>query len=89
MCHSVTQNGPNGIGPNLSGVVGRKAAGLPGYAYSPALKASSVVWTIKALDAWLTKPQALVPGTKMVIPGITDPADRTAIIEFLRQSKTR
>ena len=62
ICHAV-QPGVNKLGPSLAGVVGRKAASVPGFAYSPAMKASGIVWTPDQLDAYLAKPSAKVPGT--------------------------
>lgn len=83
-CHTV-QPGQKSFGPNLHGVVGRKAASLPGYAYSNALKAANLTWNRQALDRWLTAPQKAVPGTKMPFPGIADPAKRQQIIEYLQK----
>jgi cytochrome c len=65
------------------GVVGRKAGSLPGYAYSPAMKAQSFVWDKVMLDRWLTQPTAVVPGTAMAFGGVPSKADREAIIAYL------
>jgi cytochrome c len=81
-CHA-TEAGKTSFGPNLRGVVGRKAASLPGYAYSPALKASGLTWTREELDAWLTSPQKKVPGTKMPFGGYADPQARRQVIDYL------
>lgn len=85
-CHA-TDPGKTSYGPNLRGVVGRKAASLPGYAYSPALKASGLTWDRPTLDAWLTSPQKKVPGTKMPFAGIPDPARRKQVIDYLMTLK--
>lgn len=85
-CHS-TKPGVNGVGPSLHGVVGRKAASLPGYAYSEALKAWGRTLTPEELDKWLTAPMKDVPGTKMVFPGLPDPAKRKAVIDYLATLK--
>jgi cytochrome c len=84
-CHS-TQPGQNGIGPTLAGIVGSKAGDVPGYSFSPALKASGITWDRAALDTWLQGPMKMVPGTKMVIP-VSDPAKRKAIIDYLETLK--
>jgi cytochrome c len=55
-CHSV-KPGVNGVGPSLHGVVGRKAASLPGYAYSEPLKNSGLTWDDATLDKWLAAPK--------------------------------
>lgn len=85
-CHSV-KPGVNGVGPSLHGVVGRKAGTLPGYAYSDALKAWGKTLTPEELDTWLTAPMQDVPGTKMVFPGMPDPAKRKEVIDYLATLK--
>lgn len=84
-CHS-TQEGQNGIGPTLGGIVGSKAGVVPGYAFSPALKNSGITWDRASLDTWLQGPMKMVPGTKMVIP-VSDPDKRKAIIDYLETLK--
>ena len=61
-CHKIGAGEGNGIGPNLHGVVGRKAASLPDYEYSDAMKAAGVTWDEPTLDKYLTNPQADFPG---------------------------
>lgn len=80
-CHS-TKPGQNGVGPSLAGVAGRKAAAIPGFAYSPALRNSKLVWSPDKLSVYLAAPQKAVPGTKMPI-GVPDPAQRDSIIRYL------
>ncbi len=81
-CHNIGP-GPEKIGPNLAGVVGRKAGSLPGYAYSPAMQHANLVWNDATLDKWLTRPSDLVPGTAMAFAGLPAAADRQAIIAYL------
>lgn len=81
-CHS-TQAGKTLFGPSLAGVGGRRAGTLPGYAYSPALKASGLTWNAKTLDRWLASPKKTVPGTKMPFNGIQDPKSREQVIAYL------
>jgi cytochrome c len=85
-CHSV-EAGKNMIGPSLHGVVGRQAASLPGYAYSPALKGAGLTWNAATLDTWIAGPMKLVPGTKMTYAGMADPAKRKALIDWLATQK--
>jgi cytochrome c len=80
-CHTVVPGGRAVLGPNLSGVVGRKAASTP-FNYSPALKASNLTWTRANLDRFLTAPTRMVPGTRMVI-GVSDSAQRAALLNYL------
>ncbi len=70
-CHSADKGGGNGLGPNLFGIAGRKAAAVPGFYYSPALKGAKITWTDDKLHAWLVNPQKMVPGTRMVFTGLT------------------
>lgn len=82
ICHS-PDPGHNKIGPSLAGVVGRKAGSVPDFSYSSANKGSGIVWTRAKLDAYLTNPQAVVPGTAMLFPGIKDADKRHALIDYL------
>ncbi len=82
-CHTVGPAEMSGVGPNLNGVVGAKAASRAGYSYSPALAKSGIVWNADTLDAFLTKPSALVPGTKMPFAGVASPIWRADLIAYL------
>lgn len=86
-CHNTAKSEPNGVGPNLFGVVGRAAGTRSGYAYSPAMKGSNIRWARAKLDAFLADPKGVVPGTKMMIPGIKDAAKRGEIISYLETLK--
>lgn len=81
-CHS-TEPGKNLFGPSLAGVSKRRAGTLPGYSYSPALKKSGIAWNAQSLDRWLSAPQKAVPGTKMPLGGVPDPATRRALVNYL------
>jgi cytochrome c len=84
-CHSVTgANSP--AGPTLKGVVGRKVAAAPGYAFSAGLKTKGGVWTEAALDAYLANPAGYAPGTKM-FNRVANPQARAAIIAYLKTVK--
>lgn len=86
VCHNFVKGQPNKIGPNLYGVVGRKAATVAGFSYSAAIKAKGaggLVWNASTLDPWLTAPAKYVPGTKMAYAGLKDPAQRKAMIDYL------
>jgi cytochrome c len=80
ICHSLDKNE---IGPRHRDVFGRQAGSVADYAYSAALKASGIVWNETTLDQWLTDPQALVPGTKMLF-SVDDAQDRADVIAYLR-----
>lgn len=85
VCHAVAAAKPAGVGPNLRGVVGRKAAAAT-FNYSTAMKQSKIIWTLGNLDRYLAAPTKTVPGTRMVI-AVADAAQRAAIIKYLSQTK--
>lgn len=84
-CHSLDENR---AGPAHRGVFGRKAGAAGGYAYSPALKASGIVWNERNLDRWLADPEKLVHGQKMgfSVPGRRD---RDDLIAYLKKASRR
>jgi cytochrome c len=86
-CHDSSDTGPARIGPHLKGLVGRPMGGVAAYKYSPAMKAKSGVWDEAQLNAWLTRPTDVVPGTTMAFIGMPDAAERKALIDFLRTVK--
>ena len=87
ICHNVQKGGPNGLGPNLFGVAGRKAASLPNYSYSGALKGANITWTNDKLKAWVMGPYKLVPGTKMAFGGLSNPAQADDVVAYLNTLK--
>ncbi|MCC7394025.1 MAG: c-type cytochrome [Sphingomonadaceae bacterium] len=84
-CHAIDANR---TGPLHRGVVGRRAASVPGYAYSPALRASNITWTPQTLDQWLQGPQRMVRGSRMFFT-VANPQERAAIIAYLRSQPAR
>src|SRR5512147_1321468 len=90
-CHSVEAGEDKLPGPNLRGVLGRRAGTLPGFRFSPAMvdagARGGLVWTPRMLDAFLADPERVVPGTEMGLPaGLADPADRRDVIDFLERA---
>jgi monoamine oxidase len=87
VCHPTDASGRHGAGPNLRGVIGRPAASAPDFTYSEALRGRRTTWTDEELDAFLTEPAGYAPGTSMPFAGLKSPADRAAVIRFLRDLK--
>jgi cytochrome c len=86
-CHNAVKGGGNGLGPNLFGVVGRKAASLPNFPYSPALKNSKIIWTEVMLKKWVAGPKNLVPDTRMAFPGLRSSQEINDVVAYLRTRK--
>lgn len=79
-CHALDTNK---AGPELGGVVGRKAGMATGYHYSPALRNAGLIWSKSNLDAWLTDPKQFVPGARMPVR-VLDAPSRQDIIAYLQ-----
>lgn len=83
-CHSADEGGKNKVGPNLWDIVGHDKAAKDGFAYSEALQGLGGDWSYDDLNHFLTDPKGFAPGTKMTFAGLDKPADRAAVIAFLR-----
>jgi nitrite reductase (NO-forming) len=81
-CHSLVPD-KNGLGPSLAGIVGKKAGGVAGFDYSPAMRASDLTWDVATLDSYLTDPQKKLPGNKMPFPGLKTENERSSVIAYL------
>jgi cytochrome c len=87
-CHSVDPNETAQLqGPSLYGVIGRRAGSVPGFEYSDAMKAkgaAGLIWSADVLSRFIADPDALVPGTPMVVlPPLQDAQDRADLIAYL------
>ena len=82
-CHDFTKGGPNKIGPNLYGVVGRPVAAHEGFNFSAALKAKGGNWTPEDLDAFILAPKKHVPGTTMAFAGVGPGGERADLIAYM------
>ncbi|MDA7427225.1 cytochrome c family protein [Primorskyibacter aestuariivivens] len=81
-CHKV-EDGANGTGPHLYGVVGRATGAVDGFGYSGAMAAVTPEWNVAALDAFLENPKGYAPGTKMSFAGLKKAEDRANLIAWL------
>ncbi len=82
-CHDFTSGGPDRIGPNLWGVIGRNVASQQGFTYSSAMQSHGGKWGYDELFEFLASPARSVPGTKMTFAGMRRPEDRAAVIKYL------
>ena len=85
-CHNADNGGPNGTGPNLWGVEGRKPGSHPGFAYSQGMTdfgAKQAQWDYDHLYEFIKGPQKYISGTKMTFVGLKKPEDRIALIAYL------
>ena len=83
-CHSLDASAPPRQGPTLAGVYGRKAGSVSGFNYSPGFGKADFSWDEQHLDAYLTNPQAVIPGAVMPYRQSKAPI-RAAIIGYLKE----
>jgi cytochrome c2 len=86
-CHALEPS-KNGVGPTLYGIFGRKAGTVPGYAYSPAVTNSRVVWNEDTLKRYLGDPHKLIPGDKMIFAGIKSDSELDDLTAYLKQAQS-
>lgn len=72
-CHSIGPGAKTKLGPELNGLDGRHSGTAAGYNYSEANKSSGIVWNKETFEKYINDPRAMIPGTKMIFPGIKDP----------------
>ena len=90
ICHQIGAGAKNGVGPELNGIVGRKAASVADYpTYSAGMKklgADGYVWTEENIDKWIADPKAMIPDSLMALafPGVPDANERADIIAYLK-----
>ena len=88
-CHQIENNGRNGVGPNLHGVVGRRAGAIEGFRYSANMRQlaeGGLTWDEANLRRYLANPKDLVPQGSMAFPGLRNPTQLNDIIAYLKQN---
>ena len=83
-CHAVGEGAKNGVGPQLNGLIGRKAGTVEGYNYSEANKNSGKVWDEANFTTYIKDPKGQMPGTKMVYAGLKDETRIANLIAYLK-----
>jgi cytochrome c len=84
-CHALASDR---VGPRHCGLIGRRAASVAGFDYSPAMQHSGIVWSEQSLNRFLAKPMRAVPGTSMTYDGVPIAADRADLIAYLKKINT-
>jgi cytochrome c len=82
-CHTNNLTDPVRQGPSLFGIVGRHAGAAEGFHYSAGFAKADFTWDDTRLDAWMSNPQAMIPGAVMAYRQ-AKPEIRAAIIAYLK-----
>ena len=84
-CHVLDEE-QNRVGPYLLGVFGRPAGGVEGFTYSSAMKESGIVWSEETIAEYVADPKAMVPGNKMLFPGLKKEEDIANLLAYLKEA---
>ena len=83
-CHQIGENAKNGVGPQLNGLIGRKAGTVEGFNYTEANKNSGLVWDEATFREYIKDPKAKIPGTKMSYAGLKQESEIDSIVAYLK-----
>ncbi len=83
-CHQVGESARGSFGPQLNGIFGRPSGSTTDYQYSDAMKSAGIVWTRETLIAYLEDPKEVVPGTRMIFWGLSDPEKIENLLAYLQ-----
>jgi cytochrome c len=85
ICHQIGEKAQNETGPVLNGIIGRPAAAMAGYDYSPAMRNSGLTWDEATFASYIRNPRGVVPGTKMSFAGLKTDQQVADLIAYLRR----
>ncbi len=91
-CHAIGEGAKNRVGPQLNGIIGRAAGGVPDYNYSGGMKKAGedgLVWTPEELRDFLSAPKKKIPGNKMALSGISKPEDLDNLIAYIENAASK
>ncbi|MCX2901280.1 c-type cytochrome [Pseudomonas mandelii] len=83
-CHQVGESARASFGPQLNHIFGRMSGSTSDYQYSDAMKSAGIVWTTETLTAYLEAPKKVVPGTRMIFWGLSDPEKVADVLAYLQ-----
>lgn len=75
------------VGPNLFGIVGRRAGSIEGFHYSGPMHEKheqDFVWTLDNLRAYIRNPKEVVPGNRMSYPGLRNEQQLNDLLAYLQ-----
>lgn len=89
-CHTIDAGGRNGVGPNLHGILGKKAGQAEGFRYSASLKEKAeggLTWDEATLRAYITNPKAVIPAGSMSYAGLKNEQQMNDLVAYLAAQK--
>jgi cytochrome c len=84
-CHSIGSGAQTKVGPELNGLDGRHSGSVPGFDYSDANKNSGIIWNESTFKKYIQNPQGVIPGTKMIFPGVKNEQQVNDLWAYLSQ----
>jgi cytochrome c len=86
-CHTHIEGLMDKSGPNLHGLFNRRAGtAVYRFGFTDVVAQSGIQWMAPTLNLFLTAPARMMPGTKMVFPGLKDAQDRADLICYLQKA---